>query len=108
MRSTPGIPAFHEATATSPPLGGTSEYFHGRSSDSAGSDLLAGLPKSIDSVSSSAFVPAYRCGAVPEFHRIPFSFPENTPGNHGITSLYPCFSNAATTYCGYLAGNTDL
>jgi hypothetical protein len=24
-------------------------------------------------VSSSAFVPAYRCGAVPEFRRIPFS-----------------------------------
>jgi hypothetical protein len=25
-------------------------------------------------VSSWAFVPAYRCGAVPDFHRIPFSF----------------------------------
>jgi hypothetical protein len=38
-----------------------------------GSTLLAGLPRCFTPVSSSAFVPAYRCGAVPEFHRIPFS-----------------------------------
>ena len=36
----------HAASATSPPLGGSSECFHGRSSDSTGSDLLAGLPRS--------------------------------------------------------------
>lgn len=30
-------------------------------------------------VSSSAFVPAYRCGAVPESHRIPFSPSAVTP-----------------------------
>jgi hypothetical protein len=34
-----------QAVATSPPLGGASEYFHGRSSDFAGSFLLAGLPR---------------------------------------------------------------
>lgn len=34
-----------DCTVTSPPLGGVSEYFHGRSSDFADSNLLAGLPK---------------------------------------------------------------
>jgi len=33
------------AIATSPPLGGASEYFQGRSSDFAGSFLLTGLPR---------------------------------------------------------------
>ena len=33
------------AIATSPPLGGASEYFRGRSSDFAGSNLIAGLPR---------------------------------------------------------------
>jgi len=34
MRSTLEVPGFDE-TSTSPPLGGTGERFHGRSSDSA-------------------------------------------------------------------------
>jgi hypothetical protein len=36
-----------QATATPPPLGGVSECFRGRSSDSAGSSLLAGLPSAV-------------------------------------------------------------
>jgi hypothetical protein len=36
-----------QATATSPPLGGVSVCFRGRSSDSAGSTLLAGLPSAL-------------------------------------------------------------
>ncbi len=39
-----------------------------------GSDLLAMTSQArCGSVSLLAFVPAYRCGAVPESHRIPFS-----------------------------------
>ena len=38
-------PVRRQSIATSPPLGGASEYFHGRSSDFAGSSLLAGLPR---------------------------------------------------------------
>ena len=75
-----------KAVATSPPLGGASEYFHGRSSDSAGSNLLARLPRPFDPVSSWAFVPAYRCGAVPDSHRIPFS--SSSRRNLGIKPLY--------------------
>jgi hypothetical protein len=42
-----------------------------------------------DPVSSSAFVPAYRCGAVPESHRIPFSPLHSRTGDRGIDPLYP-------------------
>lgn len=39
-----------------------------------GDDLLARLPRAVHvPVSFLAFVPVYRCGAVPELHRIPFS-----------------------------------
>ncbi len=62
--------------------------FQGRSSDSAGSTLLTGLPRSSDPVSSSAFVPAYRCGAVPDSHRIPFYTLSFWLGDRGIDSLY--------------------
>jgi hypothetical protein len=88
--------------ATSPPLGGASEYFHGRSSDSAGSYLLAGLPRPYGPVSSWAFVPAYRCGAVPDFHRIPFS--SSSRRNLGIGTLYLEATSAhKPTPCGYVA-----
>ena len=60
--------------------------FHGRSSDSAGSFLLARLPRLAPSV-MLAFVPAYRCGAVPEFHRIPFS--PSIAGETVEDPLYP-------------------
>ena len=75
-----------KAVATSPPLGGASEYFHGRSSDSTGSNLLDVLHRPFGPVSSWAFVPAYRCGAVPESHRIPFS--SSSRRNLGIGPLY--------------------
>lgn len=55
-----------------------------------GLNLLAGLPGGEPSV-GSAFVPDYRCGAVPEFHRIPiFIFPcgeNHRNGNHYILGL---------------------
>jgi hypothetical protein len=71
MRRNSGLQT-DQAPATSPPLGGVSECFHGRSSDLQAQPYLPDFP-GVNPVSSSAFVPAYRCGAVPEFHRIPFS-----------------------------------
>ena len=62
------------ASATSPPLGGASECFPGRSSDLQVQTYLPDFPSHRLSV-ILAFVPAYRCGAAPDFHRIPFSLP---------------------------------
>jgi hypothetical protein len=52
-------------------------------------------------VSSWAFVPAYRCGAVPDSHRIPFSSSEEEPRNSATIAcdqkLYKPIA------CGYVA-----
>src|ERR1700685_4075560 len=48
----------------------------GRSSDSqvrAWPSYRPSLPSLLRPVLITAFVPAYRCGAVPDFHRVPFS-----------------------------------
>src|SRR5580692_5763672 len=82
------------APATSPPLGGVSECFRGRSSDSQVQPYLPDFPGASHPVSSSAFVPAYRCGAVPEFHRIPFSLSTTERPRMGPTiSRQQGFSN---------------
>jgi hypothetical protein len=44
QRMLPDVAGNGQATDTSPPLGGASKFIHGRSSDCAGSTLLAGLP----------------------------------------------------------------
>jgi hypothetical protein len=54
-----------------------------------------------DPVSSSAFVPAYRCGAVPDSHRIPFCTLSAWPRDRGIDSLYMGLRERHTRYCGY-------
>ena len=50
----------------------------GRSSDFAGTGASPSsrrFPSRAGLSALTAFVPAYRCGAVPEFHRVPFSGP---------------------------------
>ena len=54
----------------------------------SGSSLLAGLPNLRDPVSCLAFVPDYRCGAVPDSHRIPFCTHSSWLRDRGIDSLY--------------------
>jgi hypothetical protein len=44
-----------------------------------------------------AFVPAYRCGAAPESHRVPYSFPHGNRQQDQYT--VPC-ANLSTTNCG--------
>ena len=70
-----------EETATDhrdPPLGGVCNSCpfgtaHGRSSDLQATYLLQLPSPWLDQCFIGAFVPAYRCGAVPDSHRIPFS-----------------------------------
>lgn len=65
-----------------------------------GSNLLAGLPKPLAQC-RLAFVPAYRCGAVPDFHRIPSSLPMTR--DQGTDPLYLGFYEIAIpTNCEYL------
>jgi hypothetical protein len=80
--------------------------FHGRSSDSAGSTLLTGLPRAHRSSVIVAFVPAYRCGAVPDFHRIPFSF--SSRRNLGMTTISWAATQRKPNPCGYFAKTIRL
>ena len=59
--------------------------FPGRSSDLQ-AEPTRRTSQALGPVSISAFVPAYRCGAVPDFHRIPFS--SSFQRNRGIEPLY--------------------
>lgn len=69
-----------------------------------GSYLLARLPKRHALSVVVAFVPAYRCGAVPESHRIPSSF-SGKGETIGMTLPYLGGSSGRnTTYC----GNRDI
>ncbi len=53
--------------------------FRGRSSDLQDQTYSPDFPNPFGFSVLLAFVPAYRCGAVPDFHRIPFSlFGEET------------------------------
>src|SRR5580700_1884477 len=88
-----------QATVTSLPLGSASEYIRGRSSDSAGSNLLAGLPGS--SRSQCHLGLSYLLTAAGQF-RIFTGFPFHPePGAQSTTNEdYPilCFSPAQAPY----------
>jgi hypothetical protein len=59
---------------------------------------VPGLWPSVD----SAFVPAYRCGAAPDFHRIPFSLFQLRKETLGIHLLYLGVHGSATQFVAML------
>jgi hypothetical protein len=73
-----------QTTVTSPPLGGVSECSSWQVFGLAGCLLAPASRPMAEPVLVGVFVPAYRCGAVPASHRIPFSADLSRSGHREV------------------------